>query len=138
MSQRPIRPFDNIAPFNKQTLGSPVAAGRKVVWDDDMKSPSTPSRKRGSSIGSTNSDGSGAKAGVESRTPIALQYPIPPDPYQPSYLATHYQRFTSPNVAAYLNPRDRGDREMTAAYAYTGQDITSVVDYGGRGSNHAL
>jgi hypothetical protein len=138
MSQRPVHPLDNIAPFNEQTLGSRMAAGRTIVWDDGIKAPSTPSRKRESSVGSTNSDASGARAGIEGGIPIAMEYPSPLHSYQQSHPPIHYQPSTSPNVAAYLYARDRGDRALSAAYGYAGQDITSAVDDDRRGSAHAL
>jgi hypothetical protein len=86
MSQRPIRPFDNVANFNQRILGSPVATGRQ---DDDMETAGVPSRRREPSIRSTNSDGSGANTGVEDGIAIAMQYPSPLHPYQLSHLATH-------------------------------------------------
>lgn len=117
---QPVRPFDVVAPFNNQSLGSPTATGRKIVWDDQGKTSQTGSEfKRSSSVGSSNSDIS-KKPNPDSDIPYAMQYPSPPNTYRPPISHTS----TSPNIAAYLNPRDRGDRGMSAAYGYAGQDVS--------------
>jgi hypothetical protein len=127
MTQRTIRPFDPVSPFNQQSLGSPTAVGRKIVWDDHQgHSPSTSSRKRASSLGSTNSGGDDAKGGPD--LPAPALYPSPPRQYQLNQLTYQQQPSHNPNVATYLNSRDRGDRGLSMAYGYAGQDYVSPQD----------
>lgn len=122
MTERPFRPFDPVAPFSHQSLGSPTASGRKVIWND--QNAPQPGRGRASSLGSSSSDISGMKAG-DGSLPHATHYPSPPNqqsdqnPFPPS---------PSPSLAAYLNPRDRGDRGMSAAYGYGGHDFPTHHD----------
>jgi hypothetical protein len=78
----------------------------------------------GSSIDSSNSDISGVKAGGGSLS-NAFQYPTPPNQYNQT---NTFPRSTSPYVAAYLNPRDRVDRSMSAAHAYGTDEYTSQRD----------
>lgn len=125
MTTRPIRPFDAVSPFNNQSLGSPTAAGRKVVWDDQNHSPSTDSRKRASSTGSTNSGGDDKEL---PELPLPTLYPSPPRQYQLSQVPYQQQPAHTPNIAAYLNPRDRGDRSLSVSYGYAGQDYASPRD----------
>lgn len=117
MADRSFRPFD---PF-PQPLSSPTAAGRKVAWNDQGASPA--SRKRASSLGSSSSDISGMKPS-DGSIPNATHYPSPP--HQP----TDHNPFppSDPSLAAYLNPRDRGDRGMSASYAYGTQDYSTQRD----------
>ena len=120
MSERPFRPFDPVPPFSQQPLGSPTGAGKKVIWNDHGVAPS--GRQRGSSIGSTNSDVSGMKPS-DATPPSASHYPSPTqytmnNPFPPS----------APNPAAYLNPRDRGDRNMSTSYAYGGHNPNPPYD----------